>query len=724
MKYLKHILSIVFVFQLHSIAISQVDWNSIQFPLKIKDDTLKNPFTGGINAAQIGKIFLNNDTQKDLVVFDRANNRVLTFLADSVNKQWNYAPLYENFFPKMSNWALFRDYNNDGKVDIFTYTNLGIKLYKNETPKNGLPKFRLIEAPLLSKGFSGRLNIQSQSIDIPAIADIDGDGDIDILTIDTNTGGTLQMHENRSTSSDTMIFTRINDCWGGFDFFACNDIRFGLSCETKLRKSTEYARIQHTTSGALLTFDFNQDSLTDLLLTKQGCKSAYLFENKGSKNLNPIYNAYDTTFNFADIALRQNYSAAIFKEDVNFDKIDDIILTYNEPVNNFNENLQSSIHLYEGENINSWKFKKHNFLQESMLDLGEYSSPIALDVDGDNDQDLLISSTKFIDNKRVANLTLLKNTNTFEQPIFEISDTNYLNFKISIYSNIKIVLSDINLDSKKDLVFIAQYSTSNTQEIYYIANVSTSSDYQFSSNNTSLFQAKNASSLHIADIDNNGYEDIILGKNDGSLEAWGRNSASINYSLVTDSLAGYSSNYLQQQPSLASADINNNGKTDWFVCNNSGECYYALDTILYPKSPKWTKSNINLNAIAVNNTSHLGINPNINIIALDTSYQLIAGNISGGIQLFSTKASSKLTNPEESDFVNLYPNPAENFFIFYAEKNGFITIYDALGKEYFSTNITAFDKNKINTTNLKSGIYFVKFINSTNKNSIHKLVIK
>ena len=285
-------------------------------------------------------------------------------------------------------------------------------------------------------------------------------------------------------------------------------------------------------------------------------------------------------------------------------------------------------------------------------------------------------------------------------------------------------MSDINLDAKKDLVFVAQNSTLNTQEIFYKANISTSSGFQFSNNNTLIFQTKNTSSLHIADIDNNGFEDIILGKNDGSLEAWGRNNAQINYSLLTDSLAGYSANYLQQQPSLASADINNNGKTDWFICNNSGECFYLLDTILYPKSPKWTKSNINLNTFGVNNSKHIGINPNINIIALDTSYQLIAGNISGGIQLFSTKASSKLTNPEESEYVNLYPNPAENYFIFYAEKNGFITIYYALGKEYFTKNIISFDKNKIQTTDLKSGIYFVKFINSNNKNSIHKLVIK
>ena len=78
-------------------------------------------------------------------------------------------------------------------------------------------------------------------------------------------------------------------------------------------------------------------------------------------------------------------------------------------------------------------------------------------------------------------------------------DSNYLNFNNSIYSNIKIALSDINLDAKKDLVLVAQNSTSNTQEIFYNTNVSTSFDYQFSNNNSSLFQTSNASSLHIAD---------------------------------------------------------------------------------------------------------------------------------------------------------------------------------------------------------------------------------
>lgn len=59
----------------------------------------------------------------DLYVFDREGNRQLTFLNTGVLGEASYvfAPQYAANFPRLENWVLLRDYNNDGAMDIFAY---------------------------------------------------------------------------------------------------------------------------------------------------------------------------------------------------------------------------------------------------------------------------------------------------------------------------------------------------------------------------------------------------------------------------------------------------------------------------------------------------------------------------------------------------------------------------------------------------------------------------
>lgn len=52
------------------------------------------PWTGGFNSAQISTIDLNGDNQQDVVVFDRTNYKVSTFLNQS--GKLVYAPDYED----------------------------------------------------------------------------------------------------------------------------------------------------------------------------------------------------------------------------------------------------------------------------------------------------------------------------------------------------------------------------------------------------------------------------------------------------------------------------------------------------------------------------------------------------------------------------------------------------------------------------------------------------
>jgi len=96
-------------------------------------DTLANPWAGGLSAAQFSTCDLDLDGKQDLVIFDRADHKVSTYLNKGVSGtvKYEYAPVYEKFIPRSTGWMLFRDYNCDGKKDIFIGYPGGIRVYKN-----------------------------------------------------------------------------------------------------------------------------------------------------------------------------------------------------------------------------------------------------------------------------------------------------------------------------------------------------------------------------------------------------------------------------------------------------------------------------------------------------------------------------------------------------------------------------------------------------------------
>ena len=108
---------------------------SIEIQVKTKENALAYSWAGGLNACQFGRIDLDGDGQKDLLVFDRHGNRLLTFLNRGATGEINYvfAPEYAKRFPQLTDWAIFADYDGDGREDIFTYSKgwAGMKVFRN-----------------------------------------------------------------------------------------------------------------------------------------------------------------------------------------------------------------------------------------------------------------------------------------------------------------------------------------------------------------------------------------------------------------------------------------------------------------------------------------------------------------------------------------------------------------------------------------------------------------
>ena len=93
----------------------------IGFNQNVLDSTLKYPWAGGLNSCQFGKIDIDLDGIKDLVIFDRQGSRILPFINDGIPDSVSYTfhPELASLFPALHDWVYFYDYDCDGKEDIF-----------------------------------------------------------------------------------------------------------------------------------------------------------------------------------------------------------------------------------------------------------------------------------------------------------------------------------------------------------------------------------------------------------------------------------------------------------------------------------------------------------------------------------------------------------------------------------------------------------------------------
>ncbi|MBC7923205.1 MAG: VCBS repeat-containing protein, partial [Ferruginibacter sp.] len=217
----------------------EVDY-SVRVSLDGQD--LPNAWAGGLNAGQFSTLHLDADSIPDLVVFDRTDGKLTAFVAKLAGGRYAYrhAPEYEPLFPDLRFWLLLADYDHDGRKDAFTHTNLGVKVYRNVTQKAGELKWAVAREALYTRGYRDSVNLRVGAGDIPAIADVDNDGDLDILAYD-QAGSYVEYHQNQSVEryghARALEFRRVNACWGNFEEGAeCGDFDFSVDCEATGRQ--------------------------------------------------------------------------------------------------------------------------------------------------------------------------------------------------------------------------------------------------------------------------------------------------------------------------------------------------------------------------------------------------------------------------------------------------------------------------------------------------------
>ncbi|MBK9591616.1 MAG: T9SS type A sorting domain-containing protein [Crocinitomicaceae bacterium] len=727
----------------------------------------KYAWAGGMDYCQFSNIDLNYDGIQDLFVFDRSNNKVLTFIQTNPigSSNFVYAPEYETKFPEYNNiynayedeqflfsWVLLVDYNCDGKKDIFASRSGGIKVYKNTGNSTDGLSFVQTSLRIKSLQWGTQQFLYVSSADLPGLKDIDGDGDIDIITFG-GTGQALEYHRNMSMETyghcDSLLYEMKNTCWGRFSESASTNSvtlwdTLNYPCDDQVPNSEStrpFENSERHSGSTVLPIEMDNDGVMDVVLGDISFPNLVMLSNSGTlPNTNSGMDAVDATFPSNSVAADVSIYPGAYHADVNNDGKRDLIVTPSSKVGSENR-ISTWYYLNTGTDLSPvFNFQQNDFMQGQMIDVGSKAMPVYFDHNGDGLKDLLVSSQGHFNpmsGNQVSSIYYYENTGTLASPEFTLVTTDYLNLSslgIGLTLHFYPTFGDLDNDGDEDMV-LGEYSG----YCYYFENTGGAGNAAIFSTydvlkdyaNDPLVTPTNAGIYVIpalVDLDRDNDLDLVVGRRNGQLNYYENIGDAANYSFLylTNHLGNVNvSEWWSIEGYAVPHFIDVEGSYKLIVGSKNGylHLYDSIETNI-PGSFHLADSsldNIQIGTYAA---------PAITDLNNDNRFEMVVGNERGGVALYKSADISNIGLHEELKQLDIiiYPNPASEIVTidlrqagFNSEQNPIVQIFDLTGRLIKTSEMTN-SLLQLNTADWSEGTYLIR-VSVNDQMVVKKLVI-
>ncbi|MCL2289322.1 MAG: T9SS type A sorting domain-containing protein [Bacteroidetes bacterium] len=704
--------------------------------VKKNNYSLLYPWAGGMNSVYFSQIDLNLDGIPDFIAFEKHGNRILPFInkGTNANPLFVFAPEYKHRFPDLHNWVILKDFNNDGKVDIFTYNGLGgIRVFENIS--NQELAFRLVADPVKSNLYGNEVNIFASPDDYLGIADITGNGKLDILNFWV-LGKFVHFQKNISQNNDFFSYVLADECWGKFEEAADNnEITLLTYCNAK----SDTKGPKHMGSSIFL-LDWTGNGLQDIVLGDVDFPGLKLLLNGGTKEEALMISQTDD-FPNAQTPVHIYSMPALSTIDFLGTTKPDLLVSPNDPSLTKSEDLNSVWRYRYNEQAKDYVLETKSFLQEDMIDVGSGAVPVLFDWTGNGVLDLFIANYGSFDSAHYhqgvlrsyysSSITFYKNVGTDKQPNFEWVTSDFGDLKKYGFLALYPTFADLNGDGKIDLLCGNSDGT-----LLFFENTAIKGELpQFKA------PVKNYQNIEVGsfgfsapqlfNIDKDGKLDLLVGSARGTLSYYqnvGTNQ-NPNFQLI-NSLFG---NVDVRNPEVSYFGFSTphffryNGETLLLCGSEQGELFLFsnIDNNLagnFTLLEKITETAYN-KAYQINE----GIRVAATVADLngDNKPDLLVGNWAGGITYFKGSEPAEIEEPTEPlpDLI-IYPNPTtgELRITNYKLQVTDVEIFDVLGRKLLSPMSLISSEAVVNISHLPAGVYFLKI--HTKDKLIVKKVLK
>lgn len=692
---------------------------------------LSNPWAGGINFASFTQMDFNQDGKQDLVVYDKicgsgGKLRAYKNVGSNGISNYKHAPEYQNQFPVVDQWALFFDYNNDGKADIFTYTTGGVRLLKNNSIGTTLI-FNQVGGTYLKTDYNPNgapniANIPCNSVGLPGITDVDNDGDLDILTY-SSVGTKIEFHKNMSMELygvvDSLVFDMVDNCWGDFDentcainLYQCPYPKLYHDAINGIKNSKENKTLH--AGSCIMCFDRDGDGDKDLILGDVSCPTVFYVENTGSSS-----NAHitDTTIlypNYPNKAsttpIKMNSFPCTYWLDIDNDGFKDMIVSPNSIAGA--ENYQSVWYYKNASSTPTVNFtlQQKNFLQDGMIELGEGAYPVLFDADADGKKDLIVGNIGYYTGgTNKSKLAYYKNIGTTTAPSFSLITRDYQGLSSYNIFMMAPTFGDLDNDGDKDMI-VGDFNG----RLNYFENTGGAGNPAVFASNIALYGSidiGNYAFPQLFDADNDGDLDLIIGTQTGKITYYKNTpiSGAPNFVLQTASFGGVDVKQFGFTTGYSVPFMYRDGIVTKLIVGSEMGNIYLYNNI--DGNLTGTFNRVDTNLYKINDGARCA--PFFEDITGDGSRDLFLGNYAGGVAFFNSTNVNAVGVKEldYSEYVNVFPNPANDKITIaindYTMEEVNVKLLDIVGREVRA--IKTFNKTiYIDVSEFSKGVYFIQ----------------
>lgn len=645
-------------------------------------------------------------------------------------------------FPELHDWVLMVDYNCDGKQDIYTYSVGGIAVYKNTSNLMDGLQFELVEDLVYSNYVPSVANLFITSSDLPAIVDVDNDGDMDVLTFSI-LGSYVDYHKNMSMENygtcDSLEYQVHNRCWGYFsESINTNSVNLLDSCSSNVENAEmpliieEYTQELRTggkesdlleqyfqksahSGSTLLSLDTDADGVKELILGDVSYDNLVLLNNGGEVD-NGLMLSQDTAFPIYDVPVDVHIFPGAFYVDVNNDQVRDLLVSPNN--RNLSENFES-IWYYQNlgtDDFPDFELQRRNFLQHQAIDAGEGANPVFFDANGDGLDDLLLSNHGYYQEggNYPSMVAYFQNIGTAQVPEYELVTRDYQDLSlIGLGQSIHPTFGDIDGDGDLDM-FVGEVQG----KIHYFENnpVGTEASFtlttpNFPDDEGNTIDIGQFATPQLVDLNRDQLLDLIIGERNGNINYF-ENTGTSNvpvFKMIEDTLGGVVVAEWWNITGYASPVMyeNQDGEYELLVGSEAGYVWH-FDDIDGNLGGTFHFVDSLFQGIDVRYRSHVAVQDFDNDGLLD----LLVGNYRAGLTPYKnfTVGIGESNRPAR---LNVVPNPAtDQVFVDLSLFNNDpvqVEMFNVLGGLVKSEKFIASTRYSFNASQLSKGHYTIVF---------------